>query len=132
MPFDRTAEKTILISAMVISILMVAEISSRYISNNQSYAQTASQKTASPQTNVTKILSKDYPFVKVEYQGNSTIVLKGDEDSLLLLKGSLTPFWQAIDKVKEYGYTLNDVTTSGMGSQGNPTRFYAILSKNPK
>jgi hypothetical protein len=51
------------------------------------------------------------------------------KDSLLLSNGTMTPFWNAIDVVKHYGYSLSDVTTSGMGSQGNPTRFYAIMSK---
>ena len=35
----------------------------------------------------------------------------------------------AIDKVKKQGYKLDDITSSGMGSQGNPTRFYAAMSK---
>jgi hypothetical protein len=56
-------------------------------------------------------------------------VIKGDENALLLTNGTMAPFWNAIDLVKHYGYLLNDVTTSGMGSQGNPTRFYAIMLK---
>ena len=77
-------------------------------------------------------MSKEYPFVTVEYQGNFTVVLKGDEATLLTLKGSLAPFWQAIDMVKGLGYSLDDLTISGAGSQGNPTRFYALLSKDIK
>jgi hypothetical protein len=41
----------------------------------------------------------------------------------------MSPFWNAIDVVKHYGYAVEEVATSGMGSQGNPTRFYAIMSR---
>jgi hypothetical protein len=69
------------------------------------------------------------PLIKVEYQSESTIVLKGEEDILVSINGTTASFWEAIDFMKHYGYSLVDVTTSGMGSQGNPTRFYAIMTK---
>jgi hypothetical protein len=69
------------------------------------------------------------PLIKVEYQSESTIVLKAEEDILISINGTTAPFWEAIDSMKHYGYSLVDVTTSGMGSQGNPTRFYAIMTK---
>jgi hypothetical protein len=94
--------------------------------NNIVYAQTP---TAQKQVNITDILIEDYPYVSVEYEDQSTLVIRGDEDSLLLTNGTLAPFWEAIDKAKEQGYKLDDITTSGMGSQGNPTRFYAAMSK---
>ena len=37
--------------------------------------------------------------------------------------------WTAIDALAEAGYTLSDVTASGIGSPGNPTRLFAILTK---
>ncbi|HKG87730.1 MAG TPA: hypothetical protein VKA95_05340 [Nitrososphaeraceae archaeon] len=91
--------------------------------NNVTLAQTT------PQVNITEILIDNYPYVSVEYEDPSTVVIRGDEESLLLVNGTLAPFWEAIDKVKEHGYKLDDITTSGMGSQGNPTRFYAAMSK---
>ena len=57
------------------------------------------------------------------------MILKADEDTLLISNGTMSPFWNAIDVVKHYGYTVDEVATSGMGSQGNPTRFYAIMSR---
>lgn len=69
------------------------------------------------------------PLIKVEYQSESTIVLKGEEDILISINGTTAPFWEAVDFMKHYGYSLVDVTTSGIGSQGNPTRFYAIMTK---
>ncbi len=68
-------------------------------------------------------------FIDVEYQSAQSVVLRGDEETLLLANGTLTPFWYAIDIVKKHGYQLKEITESGMGSQGNPTRFYAILEK---
>ena len=51
------------------------------------------------------------------------------EDLLLLTKGTLAPFWHAIDIVKTEGYSLEHFTESGMDSKENPTRIYAILEK---
>ena len=55
--------------------------------------------------------------------------MKGDEDLLFINNVDLAPFWHAIDIVKKQGYSLEHFTESGMGSEGNPTRFYAILEK---
>lgn len=69
------------------------------------------------------------PLVEVEYQTDSVVVLKAEEDLLLSLNGTMAPLWNAIDIVEHYGYSLDDITNSGVGSEGNPTRFYAIMSK---
>lgn len=82
-----------------------------------------------PSVNIKGIILSVSPLIDVEYQGESIVVLKAEEDALLVSNGTISPFWNAIDVVKHYGYKLDDVTTSGMGSQGNPTRFYAIMSK---
>lgn len=92
-------------------------------------SQSFGQPNNSASINITENLLDMYPFVSVEYETNSMVVLKGDEDSLLLVNGTLAPLWEAVDKVSKAGYVLEDVTSSGMGSQGNPTRFYAIMVK---
>jgi hypothetical protein len=89
------------------------------------YAQPAAQN----QVNITDILIGNYPFITVEYEDSSNVVIRADEDSLLLANGTLAPFWEAIDKAQGHGFKLDDIATSGMGSQANPTRFYAIMSK---
>ena len=71
-------------------------------------------------------------FIDVEYQSAQSVVLRGDEENLLLFNGTIAPFWYAIDIVTNHGYQLKEITESGMGSQGNPTRFYAILEKDKK
>lgn len=78
---------------------------------------------------ILKIIQDNEPLIEVEYQSSSIVVLKGDEDLLLISNGTLAPFWHAIDIVKKQGYSLDHFTESGMGSQGNPTRIYAILEK---
>jgi hypothetical protein len=83
----------------------------------------------SPAIDIKDILLTVSPLIDVEYQGESVVVLRADENALIISNGTLIPFWNAIDVVKHYGYSLNEVTTSGMGSQGNPTRFFAIMSK---
>jgi hypothetical protein len=82
-----------------------------------------------PPINIDEIVFSVSPLIEVEYQGESIVVLKADEDTLLLSNGTISPFWKAIDAVKHYGYSITDIATSGMGSQGNPTRFYAVMSK---
>lgn len=92
-------------------------------------AQNNSPNLRPPSIDIKSIIFSVSPLINVEYQGESVVVLRADEDTLLLSNGTIMPFWNAIDVVKHYGYSLDDVTTSGMGSKGNPTRFYAIMSK---
>ena len=82
-----------------------------------------------PPVDFSNMLENAGSLVSVEYQSAQSVVLRGDEENLLLLNGTLAPFWYAIDIVKKHGYQLKEITESGMGSQGNPTRFYAILEK---
>ena len=82
-----------------------------------------------PPIDFLKILKANQIPIEVEYQSVSSVVLRADEERLLLLDGTLSSFWHAIDIVKKYGYQLKEITESGMGYQGNPTRFYAFLEK---
>jgi hypothetical protein len=82
-----------------------------------------------PSTSLKQILLIKAPLIDVEHEDPKTVVLAAREETLLTTNGTLSSFWDAIGIVKQYGYTLDEVTTSGMGSQGNPTRFYAIMSK---
>lgn len=83
-----------------------------------------------PNSKILQTLIKYYPAVTPEFISNSTIVLKGDEEFMLKTENTLHTFWKAIDTVKHFGYHLDEVTESGMGSAGNPTRFYAIMSND--
>lgn len=76
-----------------------------------------------------KILKESNSLVEIEYQSAYSVILRGNEETLLLMNGTLAPFWYAIDIVKKHGYQLKEIIESGIGSQGNPTRFYAVLEK---
>ena len=41
-------------------------------------------------------------LIEVEFQSVSSVVLRGNEESLLLLNRTLAPFWHAIDIVKKW------------------------------
>ncbi|MGD9533714.1 MAG: hypothetical protein AB7V56_08085 [Candidatus Nitrosocosmicus sp.] len=74
------------------------------------------------------LLIEFYPGVSIEFQGNESIVIQGDEEFLLQTEGNLESFWNATDIIRQFGYSLDEITTSGMGTELNPTRFYAVLS----
>ena len=99
------------------------------VTSNSSAQQNVSLSLRPPSINIKDIVFSISPLIEVEYQGESIVVLKADEDTLLLANGTISPFWLAVDAVKHYGYSVDDIATSGMGSQGNPTRFYAIMTK---
>lgn len=117
-----------------LAIFTIVGLGGIYFLNDLVNAQISTQRQgldSMSAVNITDVLFDDYfPFITVEYEGNATVVLRGDEESLLLLNGTLAPFWEAIDIVSEQGYSLKDVATSGMGSKGNPTRFYAVMSND--
>jgi hypothetical protein len=73
-----------------------------------------------------------YPAITLEFISNSTVVLKGDEEFMLKTENDLSSFWKAIDVVKQFGFSLDEITESGLGSNGNPTRFYAVMSQDIK
>ena len=76
-----------------------------------------------------KILKESNSLIEIEYQSAYSVILRGNEETLLLMNGTLAQFWYAIDIVKKHGYQLKEITESGIGSQGNPIRFYAVLEK---
>ena len=97
-------------------------------SNAQNTIEINKIQIESSPVNLVKIIHDNEPLIKVEYQSGSTVVLKVD-DLLLLTKGTLAPFWHAIDIVKNEGYSLEHFIESSMGSKENPTRIYAILER---
>ena len=112
--------------ASIIFLYVLVVMSSIVILTNVSYAQ---NETANDVTELKNVLFDYYPGVIVEYGTDSVVALKADEEFLLGTNGTLAPFWEAVDRVEGYGYVLDEMSTSGMGSQGNPTRYYAIFSR---
>jgi hypothetical protein len=59
----------------------------------------------------------------VDYDGNNRVILTFYETESRY-------GWEAIDLLEDsYGYKLDSVLSSGMGSVANPTRFFAVMSK---
>jgi hypothetical protein len=111
------------------SIIFMTSLLILFNSTHSDAQQNITSPTKPPAIDVKQILQSLTPFIDVEYQSDSVVVIKGEEGILVATNGTMSSFWQAIDIAKHYGYTLGEVTTSGMGSQGNPTRFYAIMTK---
>ena len=65
--------------------------------------------------------------VNVKYESPTTIMISGD-----LIIGSTfnTALWQARDLLKtQHGFKLQQIMTSGIGSVGNPTTVYILMTK---
>jgi hypothetical protein len=98
------------------------------LSSESKIVQTLSVNQSHLNSEILTALIEYYPAVTIELIGNSTITLKGDEEFMLKTEKNLTPFWKSIDTAKQFGYTLDEITESGLGSIGNPTRLYAVMS----
>ncbi|HSF49559.1 MAG TPA: hypothetical protein VLA74_02260 [Nitrososphaeraceae archaeon] len=97
----------------------------KYSTLKNTYAQTTTTN------KITDLLfEKYYPIVKVAYESDSMVVLEAKENYLLEINGSFVPFWESIDRVKNQGYSLKEIITSGTGSIENPIIFYAIFFNN--
>jgi hypothetical protein len=70
--------------------------------------------------------------VSLVYESPSTIILNGE--SLVSVPGgsagSPNPFlWKAVDGFKAQGYQIDSVVMGGVGSVGNPNKFFVVMSK---
>jgi hypothetical protein len=65
--------------------------------------------------------------VTVIYESANTIVLEGE----LITSGLFnTDLYDAMDLLKtQYGFSLAQIVTSGVGSEANPTVLYIIMTK---
>lgn len=69
--------------------------------------------------------------VFVKYESPTTILISG---GLLTKPPARTSFnsvlWEAMDMLKaQYGFKLQQIMTSGVGSVGNPTEVYILMTK---
>jgi hypothetical protein len=67
--------------------------------------------------------------VKVIYESPKTVILQGDLITPIerLLNHEL---WQAMDLLRDqYGFNIHHIMTSGVGSEGNPTVVYILMTK---
>jgi len=72
------------------------------------------------------------PPVWVVYQSPTTVILQGHAN-MLNTKIALVnnqQLWQAVDIVKEHGFTIDSVVTSGLSTINNPLVYHIVLSHN--
>lgn len=79
--------------------------------------------------NATNSLIEISATVYVNYESPSTILISGE-----LINEQFSRFnsdlWEAMDLLKnQYGFKLQNVMTSGVGSVGNPTVVYILMTK---
>ena len=110
-------------------VFVFISISYSVFSNNIQAQPNNSSKGESPFINITQFLQRLGIQVTVEYETKSLVVLRGDEETFSNLNQDFSPLWRAVDFVKSKGYTVGEITTSGIGSEGNPTRMYVIMTK---
>ena len=70
--------------------------------------------------------------MRVVYQSPTTVILVGHA-KILNTKIALVnnqQLWQAVDIVKEQGFTVDSVVTSGLSTINNPLVYHIILSHN--
>jgi hypothetical protein len=121
-----------LIKVIISGLIFVPVIS---LLSTQSFAQTTDTL-----TNMTDLLFDDFfPMVSVEYESDSIVVLRSNENVILPLNGSLAPLWNAIDMVEKEGnfefkqfvtteLTIDDKLTTDLNLVPSNV-FYALLSK---
>lgn len=88
-------------------------------------------------TNLTKIIEDKFPgqgrystnglAVNVEYESPTSILLKG---ALIYMIDFNADLWRAMDVLKtQYGFKIQQIMTSGVGSLENPTDVYILMTK---
>jgi hypothetical protein len=118
---DKTTAMTLSFVAVVFVIVAITE-------QQPAKAQTT---TTTPTVNFTQLFKQKFTGtsvvdVTVVYQSPATVVLEGNAISMIL--ESNQNLWKAVDLVKERGFTIDSVVTSGVSTEGNPLVYHIILS----
>ena len=110
-------------------------ISISLILNHTAYAQVGNltgiidQKFNKKNIQIGDTIFERIDYVNVKYESPTTVLISGD---LINNVGSSfnIALWQAMDLLKtQYGFKLQQVMTSGVGSVGNPTTVYILMTK---
>jgi hypothetical protein len=129
------------IGIMVILLLMPLLL----LVTNQANAQ-AQNQTQSPSQILQGYFNKEH--VTIFYESPKTVILQGDliaYDTLATVTDpsgkpatagvitdtniQRTDLWEAMDLLRLHGFEIQQVMTSGVGSEGNPTVVYILMTK---
>jgi hypothetical protein len=135
-----TMDKATYLSAAAVVVLLAMSVTLSTIAQQQqprTNGQT-STTTSTQIVNFTQLFEQKFvshvgtPPVQVIYQSPATVILVGHA-KILNTKIALVnnqQLWQAVDIVKEQGFTVDSVVTSGLSTINNPLVYHIILSHN--
>ncbi|HJT47704.1 MAG TPA: hypothetical protein VJ729_05935 [Nitrososphaeraceae archaeon] len=135
-------DKATYLSAVLVVVLLAMSVTLSTIEQQQPPPRTDGQITTTASTqivNFTELFEQKFvsrlgapPPVRVVYQSPTTVILVGHA-KILNTKIALVnnqQLWQAVDIVKEQGFTVDSVVTSGLSTINNPLVYHIILSHN--
>jgi hypothetical protein len=134
---EHTMDKATSLSIAIVVVLMAVSITLAIAAQQQSTkgqaATTTNQVVNFTQSFKQKFAATSYlgaPGVLVVYQSPTTVILQGHA-KILNTKVALVnnqQLWQAADIVKEHGFTIDSVVTSGLSTVNNPLVYHIALS----
>ena len=134
-------DKATYLSAAAVVVLLAMSVTLSTIAQQQQQPRTNGQTSTTTSTqivNFTQLFEQKFvshlgtPPVQVIYQSPATVILVGHA-KILNTKIALVnnqQLWQAVDIVKEQGFTVDSVATSGLSTINNPLVYHIILSHN--
>jgi hypothetical protein len=132
-------DKATYLSAALVVVLLSMSVTLSTIAQQQQPRTNAQTTTTSTQiANFTQLFEQKFvshlgaPPVRVVYQSPTTVILVGHA-KILNTKIALVnnqQLWQAVDIVKEQGFNVDSVVTSGLSTINNPLVYHIILSHN--
>ena len=133
-------DKATYLSAALLVVLLAMSVTLSTIAQQQQQPRTNGQTTtiSTQIVNFTQLFEQKFvshlgaPPVRVVYQSPTTVILVGHA-KILNTKIALVnnqPLWQAVDIVKEQGFNVDSVVTSGLSTINNPLVYHIILSHN--
>ena len=137
-----TMDKATYLSAALLVVLLAMSVTLSTIAQQQQQQQSLTNgqttTTSTQIVNFTQLFEQKFvsyvgtPPVRVVYQSPTTVILVGHA-KILNTKIALVnnqQLWQAVDIVKEQGFTVDSVVTSGLSTINNPLVYHIILSHN--
>jgi hypothetical protein len=132
-------DKATYLSAALVVVLLAMSVTLSTIAQQQQPRTNAQTTTTSTQiANFTQLFEQKFvshlgaPPVRVVYQSPTTVILVGHA-KILNTKIALVnnqQLWQAVDIVKEQGFTVDSVVTSDLSTINNLLVYHIILSHN--
>lgn len=127
------------ISITVMLTLFLGQFESQVVNAQQPNMATVIEKEFTRELGSGQVMPPvSHSWVKVMYESPTTVVLGGDliasdRDVDTRLQPSTHwngDLWAAMDLLKnQYGFKLQQVMTNGVGSVGNPTTVYILMTK---